>query len=57
MDEHRAHVEQGVEQPQLTFPENDPAYIEILRTTFQWQDIHDDTRAQMVTQLLGEDWE
>lgn len=57
MDDHRQHVDNGVEVPALEFPDNDPAYIEVLRTTFQWQGIHDDTRAQMVTQLLGEDWE
>jgi hypothetical protein len=40
----------------LEFPDNDPAYIEALRTTFQFQGVADDTRAEWVRQHLAEDY-
>jgi len=55
--EHRTHVRpETTESAELTFPDNDPAYIEIMRETFQMQGIHDDTRAEILTQLLAEDY-
>ena len=40
----------------LEFPDNDPAYIEVLRQSFQFQGVSDDTRAQWITQFLAEDY-
>lgn len=42
--------------PQLDFPENDPAYIEALRETFQFQGVADDTRDRWLFDHLAEDY-
>lgn len=42
--------------PDLDFPDNDPAYIEAMRVTFQFQGVADDTREQWLFDHLAEDY-
>lgn len=57
MIDHRAHVTpQQVEPAALEFPDNDPAYIEAMRETFQFQGVADDTRDRWLYDHLAEDY-
>lgn len=40
----------------LEFPDNDPAYIEVMKETFQFQGVEDDTRARWLFDHLAEDY-
>jgi hypothetical protein len=44
------------EPAEVFLPDNDPAYIEAIRETFQFQGVHDDTREQWVYMHLAEDY-